>query len=80
MLSLLNSVGNVQLSAGSFTSGSNTIFTYNPYIFLTYQTANSGTPGILTYSVDTGAGTLTITSSDGSDSNFVNWLAVYNNF
>ena len=80
MLSLANSVGNVRLSGGNYTTGSNTVFTYDPYIFLTYQTQNSGTPGILTYSINTGAGTLTIDSGQGSDSNYVNWLAVYNNF
>ena len=79
MLSLANSVGNVQLSGGTATTDTNTIFTYNPYIFLTYQTVNSGTPGILSYSIDTGAGTLTIDSGNGSDRNYVNWLAVYNN-
>jgi hypothetical protein len=80
MLSLENSVGAMQLGGGTATTGSNTVFTYDPYIFLTYQTTNSGTPGTLTYSVNTGAGTLTIDSGSGSDSNYVNWLAVYNNF
>ena len=79
MLSLANSVGDMQLSGGTATTTSNTIFTYNPYIFLTYQTKNSGTPGTLTYSINTGAGTLTIDSGQGSDSNYVNWWAVYNN-
>jgi len=80
MLNLENAVGAVQLSGGSATLGSNTIFTYGPYIFLTYQTVNNGTPGTLSYSVNTGAGTLTINSGQGSDSNYVNWLAVYNDF
>jgi len=80
MLNLENSVGSVTLSAGTFTTGSNTIFTYNPYIFLTYKTVNSGTPGSLYYSINTGAGTLTVNSTSGSDTNTVNWLAVYNDF
>ena len=81
MLSLDNSVGQVTLDgSGVYTTGSNTVFTYNPYIFLTYATVNSGTPGILTYSINTGTGELTIISSSGDDANSVNWLAVYNNF
>ena len=81
MLSLANSVGQVTLNgSGTYTTSSNTIFTYNPYIFLTYATTNNGTPGILTYSVNTGAGTLTVSSINSSgDANNVNWLAVYNN-
>jgi len=80
MLSLANSVGNITLSAGTYTTSSNTIFTYNPYIFLSYKTTSNGTPGSLYYSINTGAGTLTVNSTSGSDSNVVNWLAVYNNF
>jgi len=80
MLSLANSVGQVTLDTGTYTTESNTIFTYDPYIFLTYKTANLGTPGILTYVVDSELGTLTVSSINSvSDENVVNWLAVYNN-
>jgi len=80
MLSLANSIGQVTLDTGTYTTESNTIFTYDPYIFLTYKTANLGTPGILTYVVDSDLGTLTVSSINSvSDENVVNWLAVYNN-
>ena len=80
-INLANSVSNVTLSNGTFTTtGSNVVFTRTPYIFLSYQTVNLGTPGTLSYSLNAGAGQLTVNSTSGTDSNTVNWLAVVNNF
>jgi hypothetical protein len=77
MLNVPNATGEIQLTGGNHTTGSNTIFTYNPYVFLTYSTAG-GNRGSLAYSVDAGAGTLSVNSGNGSDGNSVIWMAVLN--
>ena len=75
MLNVPNSVGTVTLVGGTATVGPLTIFTYNPYVFLSYQLIN-GTPGTLTYII--AGDTLTINSTAGSaDNSPVNWFAVY---
>jgi hypothetical protein len=77
MLNVPNATGEIQLTGGNHTTGSNTIFTYNPYVFLTYSTAG-GNRGSLAYSVNAGAGTLSVNSGNGSDGNRVIWMAVLN--
>lgn len=75
MLNVPNSVGTVTLVNGTANVGPLTIFTYNPYVFLSYQLIN-GTPGTLTYTI--AGDTLTINSTAGSaDNSLVNWFAVY---
>ena len=75
MLNVPNSVGTVTLVNGTANVGPLTIFTYNPYVFLSYQFIG-GTPGILTYTI--AGDTLTINSTAGSaDNSPVNWFAVY---
>jgi hypothetical protein len=75
MLNVPNSVGTVTLLGGTVNVGPLTIFTYNPYVFLSYQLIG-GTPGTLTYTI--AGGILTINSTAGlADSSQVNWFAVY---
>jgi len=75
MLNVPNSVGTVTLVDGTATVGPLTVFTYNPKVFLSYQTV-IGTPGSLTYTI--AGATLTINSTGGlGDIGQVNWFAVY---
>ena len=75
MLNVPNSVGTVTLVGGTASVGPLTIFTYNPYVFLSYQLIG-GTPGILTYTI--AGNILTINSTGGlADNSPVNWFAVY---
>ena len=77
LLHPMNSAGQVTLSAGSQTVSNNIFYLNNAglLVFLT-RAAAGGSIGDLTYTIDYGAGTMTINSSSGSDTSTVNWFVV----
>jgi len=77
LINPFNSVGTVALSGGGAIV-TNDIFKSNPYLFITRRTyaVVSGGLGVLTYSINTGTGALTITSSNNTETSDINWLAI----